>query len=408
MPKQKDWIIEINNNAAKWNHEICAITGKNIVNKSYVIWFCNQHPFNGDYTISLEEEKFIKFLTTQDDKTILSKDQMDQLIKKYPNQPCYISRIDNYLNPGKNKKSRTFCCNAGMIEIRKEEGFSTFKKLLEERGIHYKTKYTLQISSSEYNGKRQKYPIKCEAHHIVVYYSMQDLNTITSCPCPECRVDPKHKNSAVDIVQKRNAGRPGQVIRHASHVKEKYGNKCALSNSTFDLQHHHLDGADFYQETALDWNNNGICLCGTIHRDYHNNFLKNHSIIAKEYTNYTFNDPDLDQTNIDSSNPDFKLDGAEISRYTFLEYLKFLTKDVLTKGSYVKALNQKMSDEYSVLSASQPSCGSLGQIDLNTLTEATKAFVKEYKGDNWKLAKNEIIPFANDASLWKKVEDLFK
>ena len=78
------------------------------------------------------------------------------------------------------------------------------------------------------------------------------------------------------------------MIRHANRVKQKYNNQCALSNSTFELQHHHLDGADFYEEVALDWKNNGICLCGPIHRDFHNNFLRNNSILAKEYSNYSF------------------------------------------------------------------------------------------------------------------------
>ena len=165
-----------------------------------------------------------------------------------------------------------------MINQHKKEGFIIFETLLKNRGDHYKTKYTLLIKQSDYNGKHIKYPIKCEIHNKEFSYSMQDLNYITSCPCPDCRLDPNHKNVMVDIIKKRNGGRAGQVIRHAQKVKTKYNNQCALSKSTFELHHHHLDGSDFYEATAFDWNNNGICLCGPIHRDYHNNFLKNKSI----------------------------------------------------------------------------------------------------------------------------------
>jgi hypothetical protein len=193
-----------------------------------------------------------------------------------------------------------------------------------------------------------KYPIKCESHEITFQYSMQDLNYITSCPCPMCRIDPNHKNGSVDIIKRRNAGRPGQVIRHASRVKAKYHSKFALSDSTFDLQHHHLDGQEFYTETQLLWEYNGICLCGTIHRDYHYNFLLNHSIIAKEYSlhkdntyTHTIHTPHiplkehvlLKKNSVHTfkeefCNPDLSLAGAEISRYTFLEYLRFLKYDI--------------------------------------------------------------------------------
>jgi hypothetical protein len=169
---------------------------------------------------------------------------------------------------------------------------------------------------------------------------MQDLNYITSCPCPMCRIDPNHKNGSVDIIKRRNAGRPGQVIRHASRVKAKYHSKCALSDSTFDLQHHHLDGQDFYTETQLLWEYTRtiVSICGTIHRDYHYNFLLNHSIIANSYIernkDNTYNciypstphiplkEKEMETTNL--NNPDLSLAGAEVSRYTFLEYLRFL------------------------------------------------------------------------------------
>ena len=135
------------------------------------------------------------------------------------------------------------------------------------------------------------------------------------------------------------------MIRHASRVKEKYNYACALSNSTFDLQHHHLDGLlfDFYTETQLLWEFNGICLCSTIHRDYHFNFLLNHSIIAKEYSKDIF-DPSVSMETTNLNNPDLSFAGAEVSRETFLEYLRFLKYDIKVRNSfYLNVLNEKMA-----------------------------------------------------------------
>ena len=164
--------------------------------------------------------------------------------------------------------------------------------------------------------------------------------------------DPNHKNVCVNIVKKRNAGRDGQVIRHAKNVKEKYNNTCALSGSTFLLQHHHLEGQDFYEEIALNWDANGICLCAPVHRDYHNNFLKNYSTIKIEYINYSFeNNSDVNEDNESNTkkelkaetNPDYFKEGPEVSRYTFLEYLRFLIFDIKYDNSvYVNCLNDKI------------------------------------------------------------------
>jgi hypothetical protein len=301
------------------------------------------------------------------------------------------------------------CCREQLHGTRILVGFEIFENLLASRGAHYKTKYTLQISAADYKGKRVKHPIKCESHEITFQYSMQDLNYITSCPCPMCRIDPNHKNGSVDIIKRRNAGRPGQVIRHASRVKAKYNYTCALSHSTFDLQHHHLDGQDFYTETQLLWESNGICLCGTIHRDYHYNFLLNHSIIAKEYSKDTF-DPStpcaeytIETTN--PNNPDLSLAGAEVSRYTFLEYLKFLKYDIKVRNSfYVNFLNKKMAFEHSSINPSDSGFGTLGKITLERLEIAIQKFCAEYKDQNWKLAGRKDIPYANDRVLWTKVD----
>ena len=130
--------------------------------------------------------------------------------------------------------------------------------------------------------------------------------------------------------------------------------------------------------------------------------------IVNEYLNITFNSDDSSETNISYNNPDQSLNGAEVSRYTFLEYFNFLINDIQTNGSYVTSLNKKMETEHSLLNKSNSSYGSLGEINLNTLEKAKEEYVKEYKGSNWALANDINIPFANDTNLWNKVDNLYK
>lgn len=301
---------------------------------------------------------------------------------------------------------RKICCREKLHGDRSLTGFNIFLNLLKERGEHYNTTYTLLIKPSEYHGKHIKYPIRCEAHQRIFSYSMQNLNSIVSCPCLECRKDPKHKNVSVDIVKRRNNGRLGQVLRHSNKIKEKYKNTCALSNSTFELHAHHLDGQDFYTETQNSWEHNGICLCGPIHRDYHNNFLINFSIIKKEYQAYILDPAEQSfKVPLENQNPDFSLEGAEVSRYTFLEYLRFLKFDLKKNQSkYVNALNERMTLRYRELVPDNSTGERLGQITLEQIEKATQQFCNEYKGNNWALADRQDIPFANDPKLWEKVD----
>jgi hypothetical protein len=413
--RSRNWKESVNEHAAKWGHVILQITGQNPTRRSYVLWFCSKHPFDGTNICQENDPKLIELREEYKNSTAkgLSQEDIDALIRLYPGQPFYSSRMDLYLNPSSNNEGRSYCCYAGMIVKRKTSGFDIFKKLLVDRGKHYNTTYELLFNADSYKGKHIKHPFRCVAHNIVLNYSMQALNYITSCPCPECRKDPKHQNVCVDIVKKRNSGRPGQVIRHAMKVKEKYNYTCALSNSTFELQHHHLDGQDFYEETALNWNANGICLCGPIHRDYHNDFLKEHSIIVKEYLKYRFNVDNDECSEYDSTkgldysaNPDLYPNGAEVSRYTFLEYLKFLIFDIKYNNSlYVNNLNQKIKSVHSSLKSSDASFGNLGQITLNQLETAIDNYCREYKGENWLLSNQTDIPFANDSQLWTKVDN---
>lgn len=390
------WTKRVISEANKWGHILYKITGIEATRRSIVLWSCSKHPNGGRNTFQSQDVKLNELLK----KDLISSIDIAQLIMTYPGEQFYASRVDEYLKLYK-PKSRTICCREKLNKNRSLAGFEVFKKQLLNRGDHYRTQYTLQINDLDYKGKHIQYPIKCESHGLTFNYSMQNLNYTTSCPCPECRIDPNHKNNSVEIIKKRNAGRPGQVVRHALQVKKKYDFTCALSNSTLDLHYHHLDGQDFYTETQLLWMYNGICLSAAVHRDYHYNFLLNYSLIAKEYLTETFNSNKnavltlSSKISTNEDNPDLLLANAEVSRYTFLEYLKFLKFDMkINKSVYVKNLNKKIKVS--------------GQITPTRIERAIEIFCKEYKGKNWALASRNDIPYANSVSLWFKVENTWQ
>lgn len=405
-PISVDWQKEVSQEAEKWGHVIYKITSnaqnRRLSRRSIVLWNCSHHPNSPPNSFSPDDSVLANLLVNP--KVEITQQEIDELIALFPGEQFYASRIDEYTKRYK-KTSRTQCCREKLHGDRKVEGYGIFQQLLKSRGKHYNTTYTLLINADEYNGKRVKYPIKCEAHGITFHYSMQDLTTITSCPCVQCRNDPQHKNVAVEIVKRRNAGRPGQIIRHAQKVKEKYNYQCALSNSTMELQHHHVDGQDFYTETQLLWEHNGICLSGVIHRDYHNNFLRNYSKIAQEFDAYTLDTSEMptNRSGEETTDPDLSIEGAEVSRYTFVEYLKFLVYDMkFNNSAYVNALNQALITQYGSKTASQTEV--LGEITLTQVEKALEQFCAEYQGSNWALSTREDIPFANDSSLWMKVD----
>lgn len=366
----------------------------NIVRRKHVLWSCNKHPDGGKFVFNITDPKIIELKKTQGIST------MNNLIKSFPGVQFNCSRMDEYL------MSRGVCCRVQLYANRTKLGYNIFQNLLGERGKHYKTCYTLLTPEKDYKGKHKPCLIKCEVHKKTFNYSMTALNYTTSCPCADCRVDPNHKNTCVDIILKRNGGREGQVIRHASNVKKKYNNCCMLSNQTVDLHHHHVDGQDFYTETALDWNNNGVCLASTLHRDYHNNFLKNFSSIASEYSSgfFTASAPEEGILESNPDNPDFDNCGAEVSRYTFFEYLKFLIFDIKKNNSvYVNRLNNELKARLSKLKLN-----GVSEITLQSLNQAITEYCKEYKGSNWALATREDIVNANNKKLWQKVDNLWK
>jgi hypothetical protein len=429
MGKPRDWYILVDRSVQKWGHVICHITkmkGKNPTRRSLVLWYCYLHPNHGTNVFTADNPKLLELLENYEkqkkaeanhepvsgsgvnQKPSISPEEVEDLLLTFPGGFFYASRMEEYLCMSP-KKERQNCCLAKVLGERTLFGHGVYSDLLVDRGDHYNTTYTLLTSVAEYQGKHKKCEIRCESHDRTFWYSMQELNTNTSSPCPDCRTDPKHKNVCVPVVKLRNGGRPGQVIRHSSRVKAKYNFRCALSNASFDLQHHHhLDGTDFYTETQLEWNHNGVALCGTVHRDYHSNFLKNKSVIAKEYVNDHLEPTDAPEEyspEIDPFNPDFDRDGAETSRYTYYEYLLFLKHDIQKNNSrYVTNLNEKMKSDHGSIDPSNPKFGVVGQVTLAGLNSAIPKYCSEYKGDSWALAYRKDIPYANDKALWAKVE----
>lgn len=400
-----DWSRNVSEEASKWNHVIYKVTGTKASRRSIVFWSCSVHPDDAPNYFHREDPMLKKL--AEDPKVDISQTEIDELLNLYPGEQFYASRMDEYTERYK-KTVRTVCCREKLHGNRKKVGFGIYKNLLDERGKHYNTTYTLLISEDDYNGKAVKYPIRCESHQILFDYSMKDLTTITSCPCKECRRDPNHKNTAVEIVKRRNSGRLGQILRHAQRVKAKYNEKCAVTNSTVELQYHHLNGQDFYSTIQLEWEHNGICLCGVIHRDYHYNFLPNHSVIAQEFSKYAFDLSEESSTNTDptilDTEPDFDINGAEVSRYTFLEYLRFLVFDMKSKNSkYVNVLNETLKSKYRKVGLDSENC--IGEIQCNHLETAIESFCQEYKGDNWVFANRNDILFANNPELWEKVDN---
>lgn len=317
------------------------------------------------------------------------------IVELHQGKYFYLSRIYSYLDVY--KSPRTTCCRAHLHSERSAAGFHLFQTLLKDRGTHYNTVYTLLCSKEEYKGKREKHGIRCETHQKTFFYSMKDLNTITSCPCPECRSSPYHRNIAVPIVKKRNAGREGQVLRHGKAVKNKFNSECFLSGALFNLHYHHLDSQQYYKETSKNWDAVGICLNATIHRDYHNNFLPNVSTIKKEYQS--------GQEKFSMTHP---LEGAKVSRYTFLEYLKFLLFDIQYENStYMAALAKKMQTDFSKHKTSKSFNLDTKCFDLSEekLLSALEKYRKSFVGENWIFASNANLPFANDLKFWEKVEN---
>ncbi len=212
-----NWTQKVTEQADKWGHVVFKITGEpsSVSRRSFVLWQCSQHPDGGTNVFAERDSTLEKLINNP--KVRFTRKDAKELIERYPGEPFYCTRMDYYVP--QYKKERTTCCREKLHGDRKIEGYHLFCELLKARGKHYKTEYTLLIDSTQYNGKAVKYPIRCEAHKTEFRYSMKDLTTITSCPCPTCRRDPKHKNKSVEIVKRRNGGRPGQIIRHARGPK---------------------------------------------------------------------------------------------------------------------------------------------------------------------------------------------
>lgn len=73
MAKKRDYILDIENQASKWNHTVLKITGPTPVRRSKVLWFCNEHPRDG--------------------KNSCSQDDLETAIEKY----CRESKGENWV-----------------------------------------------------------------------------------------------------------------------------------------------------------------------------------------------------------------------------------------------------------------------------------------------------------------------
>jgi hypothetical protein len=101
--------------------------------------------------------------------------------------------------------------------------------------------------------------------------------------------------------------------------------------------------------------------------------------------------------------PDDSWEGVEVSRYTFLEYLRFLLFDICSNNSiYVNSLNNKIQEDF--LHSKQRKTGQIELITYEKLETAMHNYCQEFKGANWALANDKEIPFANDKDLWAKVD----
>jgi len=107
-----------------------------------------------------------------------------------------------------------------------------------------------------------------------------------------------------------------------------------------------------------------------------------------------------------NNNPNLNLQNANVSRYTFLEYLRFLIFNIQKEdSSYVNALNAQILVDYSSTVPKSADADIVGQITLELLKKATEEFSAEYKGNNWALAGRNDIFNANNSDLWAKVDN---
>lgn len=221
MNKNKNWEQQIQEYAIQWNHKIYKITTQNgkITRRCLVMWSCQNHPEAGVYKFPENVGIFQNFLIEKNIIESFSEEEIFFFVENYKGKTFYATRLDEYLRNSK-KQPRTNCCAYGYVLQKKIGGYETFRTLLDRRGAHYNTTYTLLTPQENYKNKNTKCLIKCESHNEIVGYLLVALQGFTSCPCPKCRIDPNHKNRSVDRVRQIN-GRPGQRNRHHKRVLEK-------------------------------------------------------------------------------------------------------------------------------------------------------------------------------------------
>ncbi len=85
--------------------------------------------------------------------------------------------------------------------------------------------------------------------------------------------------------------------------------------------------------------------------------------------------------------------------------MRFLIFDIQTNGTYVSDLNKQIEKEYTIFVKKNPKNTLWKPITLQNTFSAYEKFCAEYKADNWAMAENPDIPFANNPELWTKVEN---
>ena len=69
----------------------------------------------------------------------------------------------------------------------------------------------------------------------------------------------------------RTKGSSGVALGWRTAVKERFGSRCALSNSVVDLECHHLNAWHAYPDQRNDVLN-GVVLCRGVHRAFHKHY----------------------------------------------------------------------------------------------------------------------------------------
>lgn len=101
MVESKNWLQEIFSSGEIHNHQICAITGKNPSRRSYVLWFCKNHPWSGNNFFTKNDPKIQEISRGENSYLTLNTQVLESLMKDYHDQAFHCTRMDLYLTDRK-------------------------------------------------------------------------------------------------------------------------------------------------------------------------------------------------------------------------------------------------------------------------------------------------------------------